>query len=203
MRVPNRHVRLPPNPGARVRGALVRRPWLFWLLVSAVAVATGSIAYDSVRAVEAERHAWGATASVHVVARPVATGDSLDGATIARDVPLAVVPDDAVTSLPDGSLARHDMGTGEMLSVHDITGGEGRRGLAPPGWSMIAIVEPIPTGAATGIKVAVAADGAVLAQEAVVVGYRDDAVLVAVPRGDAAAVAAAAVESRAALLVGR
>jgi hypothetical protein len=63
-------------------------------------------------------------------------------------------------------------------------------------------VEPIPTGAPTGATVAVAADGAVLAGDAIMVGLQGDAVLVAVPEADAPAVAAAAVESRAALLVG-
>lgn len=203
MRLDHRRVRLPANPGARLRRALVRRPWLYWVLVIAVAAVTGSIAYESVRAVEAERQTWGSTTTVHVSTRPLARGDSLDGLTVTRDVPIAVVPDDAVDAVPDGAVARHDMGPGEMLSEHDITGAEGARGLAPAGWPTVAIIEPIPTGANTGTRVAVAADGAVLAASAIVVGTHGDAVLVAVPDGDAPAVAAAAVESRAALLVGR
>lgn len=202
MRLADRHVRLPPNPAARVRGALARRPWLFWLFIVAVAAVTGSVVHDSVRAVEEQRQAWGATATVYVATRTLGAGDPVDGATVARDVPEAVVPDDAMDAVPDGALARHDIGPGEMLSAHDITGREGDGGLVPARWRTVAVVEPIPTGAPIGATVTVAADGAVLADEAIVVGQRDDAVLVAVPDDDAPAVAAAAVESRAALLVG-
>jgi len=202
MRLDHRRVRLPANPGARLRRALVRRPWLYWVLVIAVAAVTGSIAYESVRAVEAERQTWGSTTTVHVAMRRLSPGDPLDGATAPRDVPMAVMPEDAMSAVPDGAVARHDIGPGEMLSAYDITGGEGSRGLVPDGWRTVAIVEPIPTGAPTGATVAVAADGAVLAADAIMVGLQGDAVLIAVPEADAPAVAAAAVESRAALLVG-
>jgi hypothetical protein len=56
----------------------------------------------------------------------------------------------------------------------------------------VAVIEAVPSGAGVGDVVAVASGGVVLAPDAVVVGVRDDAVLVAVPRGDDAAVAAAA-----------
>lgn len=203
MRLPRRPLRLPPNPGARLRWALVRRPWLFWLLVGAGTTLTGSIAYESVRSVEAQRQTWGDTATVYVATAPLARGDPLDGATVARAFPMAVVPEGAVDAVPAAAVARHDIGTGELLSAHDITDARGARSLAPDGWPTVAVVEPIPTGATTGATVTIAADGAVLAEAGVIVGRHGDAVLVAVPDEDAPAVAAAAVESRAVLLVER
>ena len=191
-----------PRPLTAARIALCRRPWVFWVLVVAAAVVIGLIVGGSVRAFQQQRESWGDTVDVLVTTRELAPGDRLDDAVVMRSVPVAVAPDDAVSEIPAGAVARQRAGRGEMLSDHDLSGGEGRAGLAPQGWRVVAVVEPISSGVDVGTPVSVAADGAVLAAQAVVAGRHGDAVLVAVPPADAPAVAAAAVEARAALLVG-
>ena len=77
----------------------------------------------------------------------------------------------------------------------------GPQSLIPPGWSAIAVAEPVPAGVVTGDAVRAVAEGVVLATAGVVVGRSGDAVLVAVPDDEAPAVAMAATAGDLTLLV--
>lgn len=196
-----RRRRLIGEPLARMRVGLARRPWLFWLIVTTTAAVAAGAARSAVASVEQEREAWGMSVSVLVTTRPVETGERLAGATAPVEVPLAMTPINTVVDVEPGAVAMHPIGQGEILAEGDVSGSGGARALAPPGWRLVAVVEPVPSRAGVGQHASVAADGVVLARDSVVIGRHGEATLVAVPDGDAAAVAAAAVESRAMLLV--
>jgi hypothetical protein len=102
-----------------------------------------------------------------------------------------MVPADAITRVVDGARARQHVSVGEILVAPDLAPSAAPQALIPPGWSAVAVAEAVPSGAAIGDTVAAVSGGVVLAAAGVVVGQRDDAVLVAVPDADAAAVAAA------------
>jgi len=189
------------NPLARVRHLLARRPWLYWLAVSSVAIACGLVAARAVAAVEDERQAWGSPRTVVVAAHDLAPGDALDGATLERAVPLPMVPPDALAAPPAGAVARQRVAAGEMLVGHDIAATAGPQALIPPGWQAVAVAEPVATGAAVGDRVVAAGGGIVLAPSGVVVAVLAEGVLVAVPSADAPAVAQAATTGELTLLL--
>ena len=112
-----------------------------------------------------------------------------------------MVPDAAVTELVDGARARQHVGVGEILVATDLVASAAPQALIPPGWSAVAVAEAVPSGAAVGDHVAAASGGVVVAREGIVVGQRDDAVLVAVPDDDAPAVAAASAAGDVSLLL--
>jgi len=189
------------NPLARVRHVLARRPWLYWLAVSALAIACGLVAARAVAAVEDERQAWGSPRTVVVAAHDLAPGDALDGATLKLAVPLPLVPPDALAATPAGAVARQRVAAGEMLVGHDIAATAGPQALIPPGWQAVAVAEPVATGAGVGDRVVAAGGGIVLAPSGVVVAVLAEGVLVAVPSADAPAVAQAATTGELTLLL--
>ena len=75
------------------------------------------------------------------------------------------------------------------LVAADVAATAGPRALIPDGWSAVAVAEAVPSGAVVGDPVVAVAGGVVLAAEGVVVGHAGEAVLVAVPTDDGAAVA--------------
>ncbi len=189
------------NVVTRLRRAVARRPTLFWLLVVVVASTGALAAAQAVGALEAERERWGKPVDVFVTERPVDTGTRLADVTRVRSIPLALAPDFPVAELQPGAVAMHPLGAGEILSAVDVSGTAGARELAPSSSQIVAMIEAVPSGARIGQRGAVAADGVVLTTDAVVVGTFGEATLLAVRNDDAPAVAAAAVESRATLLV--
>jgi hypothetical protein len=188
----------------RLRRTAARRPFTIWIAAAALTIVAGASVHGALAALDDQRQSWGTTTSVWLAARDLAAGDPVAGGIERHTVPAAMVPSDALEIDGDPSsatLARQHIGTGEIVTELDVTAPDGRDTMSPHGWVTVAIREPIPTGASVGRSVTISADGAVLAPDATVVGQRDDAVLVAVPAADGPAVAAAASESRAALLV--
>jgi SAF domain len=177
------------RPSVALRRLLAARPWLYWLAIATVAVAIAAAVLDRVDRVDATRDAWGRTTDVLVADRALAPGDPITGDVAA--LPAAMVPAAAIAP-PDaiGHVARHHVAPGEIVTDADVVGG-GPLALAPQGWLVVPIVESPTSGAGHGDRVQIAADGLVIAADAIVVGSHDDVTLVAVPAADAALVAAA------------
>jgi hypothetical protein len=177
---------------AAVRRGLARHPWIYWTMVIAVAAASATATASVLRGVDAQRARWGDSAVVLVATRDVAAGESLDGLTAEHRYPIAMVPPGAVTSLDVGAAARHRLGTGEIVVDVDVAATAAPQSLIPRGWLAVAIAEAVASGAAVGDHVVIVSEGVRLASDALVVGRRDDATIVAVPSDDAPTVAAAA-----------
>ncbi|HEY5664254.1 MAG TPA: hypothetical protein VIS05_09480 [Ilumatobacter sp.] len=174
-----------------VRRGAARHPWLQWVTI---AVLGGGVAWSvqsHVAAVDAQRQAWGATRVVAVAARGADVGEPV--AVVGREVPVALVPDGAVSGAPPpgGWVARQRLTAGEIVTGVDIASGDGPWALTPPGWLGVPVVESPRSGAPVGTPVAVASGGLVLSGEALVVARHDEVTVVAVPSQAAPGVAAA------------
>lgn len=71
-----------------------------WLLVVASAILVAAVVGHVVSRAEAARQRWGETRSVLVTTRAIRAGAPLQAATEVRQWPLALVPDDAMTTGP-------------------------------------------------------------------------------------------------------
>ncbi len=189
------------DPMARLRHLLARRPWLYWLGVLAFASGAAVLVADAVAAVDEARREWGVERTVLVAGRDARPGEPLTGVVERRPLPAPMVPAGALGDAPPDAVFRQQVTAGEIVVGADVAPSDAPQALIPPGWQAVAVSERVPTGAAVGDAVAVASGGVVLAPEGVVVAARGDAVLVAVPAGDAAAVAAAVSAAEAALLL--
>ncbi len=118
-----------------------------------------------------------------------------------REVPVAVVPPDALTAPPDGAVARQRVTAGEILVGADVATAAGPAGLAAPGTVVVGIVDPLARNVAVGSTVQASADGVVVCDEATVVAISDDVIQLAVPERDAPMVAAAAHDGLASILI--
>ena len=87
-------------------------------------------------------------------------------------------------------VARQHVSSGEVVTEVDVTAGDGPQALVPPGHVAVAVDEAVPSGAAIGDRVLVAADGIELARG--VVAAAGETPVVAVPEQDGPVVAAAA-----------
>ncbi len=166
-----------------------RHPWVHWLLVGAVALAAAASIHDRVRRLDAEREAWGETRAVWVTSRAVAAGDTI--VAVPRDVPVAMLPDHPAIDV-DGLVARHPIGSGEIVTDVAVAVDRGPASLVPDGWLAVPVVESPRVGAAVGEHVQAASEGFVIAPEALVVAVFDDVTLVAAPPDAAPLIAAAA-----------
>ena len=174
-----------------VRRVLARRPWIYWMVVAAVA-AGGAIATASVLGgVDDERVRWGETAVVVVTTRDVTAGEPLAGRTAEHRYPIAMIPPGAVPSLDAGVAARHRLGVGEIVVDVDVAPTTAPSSLTPHGWLAVAVVEGVASGATIGDHVVVASEGVRLADDALIVGHGDGVTIVAVPENEAPMVAAA------------
>jgi len=186
---------------ARARTVLARHPWLYWLTVLAAGAAAALVLVGAAHRVDEARAAWGRPVAVVVATAPLAPGDPLAGAVEERRLPAPLLPPSALHAVPDGAVVRQHVAAGEVLVTADVTAEDGPQALVPDGWAAVAVAEAVPTGARAGDAVRPVAGGAELADAGVVVGHHGDAVLVAVPRQDAAAVAHAAATGELALVL--
>jgi hypothetical protein len=191
----------------RMRMLLARRPWLYWLLVGAIAVGIVAAVAAAMGDVQRQRDAWGRTTTVFVTTRDVAVGEGLSGAVTSRDVPAAIVPPSALAVMPIAATQR--LAAGEIIVDIDVVDEQGPLALVPSGW--LAIDVPLaddPLDAPrplfdVGDSAVVLADGSIIADRALIVDVASDGLAVAVPRDVAARVAQAANQRVAVLALGR
>jgi Flp pilus assembly protein CpaB len=122
--------RLPLHRRPLADPAALRR----WLVVLALAAATGLAVSRTLSAAEAARQRWGRTRTVVVATRPLATGDALAGATRTVAWPEGLLPDAAVREVPPGARAAGPIDGGAPLTRGLLATGDddGRRRVALP-----------------------------------------------------------------------
>lgn len=185
-------------PVARLRLTLVRHPSIHWVAVAVVAAAVGAGVHQRTESAERTRASWGETVEVSVATHIHRVGDPIRAER--RDLPVAVTPPGAVAEIDPGARAVRPIGVGEILVETDLTDRTGPGALADPGSAVVAVADPLVPEPPIGVEVAVAAEGIVLAERGRVVDRRAEVALVAVPIGDAPAVAAAARQGVASLV---
>jgi hypothetical protein len=183
---------------ARARLVLARRPWLYWVAVGALAAAAAFAVHTGQTSIDAERQRWGTTRAVLVATRALEPGDTLFAELV--DLPVAVLPDDALSEVAPGTRTRQRVTRGDVLTRVDVTSRHGPAALADPATVVVALSDPLARDVAEGLAVQVVADGVVLAASAIVSAVVDDVVFVAVSEPDGPAVAAAAQRGAASLL---
>jgi hypothetical protein len=188
---------------ARLRLGLARSPWLYWAIVAVLAGTAGLLVLRAASGVDAARESWGKTRQVVVARHTIEPGAPLDGSVINREVPSPVVPGDAVSDLDTDAVARQRIAAGEIVVIHDVSPNAAPQSLIPDGWLAVAVSEPVASGASVGDTVSVATGGIVLAADGLVVDIVGEALLVAVPAGEAAQVAQAASTGDIAILIHR
>jgi hypothetical protein len=117
----------------RLRLALARRPWLYWLFVCICAAAVWLSVADAQQQVTAARDEWGATRRVWVADHDVAAGEQLHATAV--EYPRAMLPASAVVSSPKDVLAARSISAGEVVVAADLAGG----GPIPAGWAVFAV----------------------------------------------------------------
>lgn len=183
---------------ARARRFLARRPWVYWLIVAAIAAGIAVFFHTRLAAVEQSRAAWGRTQRVLVADGALEPGGPIDVTSVER--PVAMLPTGALTELAPDARLRQSVAAGEVLVDLDVATRPGPASMAEPGTAVVGLTDPLSRGVTIGLEVQVAADGVVLAEHGTVVEVVDDVVFVAVPRRDVAMVAAAAQSGRASLV---
>lgn len=116
--------------------------------------------------------------------------------------PIALVPEDALTTRDRRTVVRRHVARGEVLTEADVGRGPGTLGLVPDGWSVVNIpASPDQRSLLSiGDAVTVIVSGRSVAEgEAVSIG--SETIAVAVPRDTAAAVAEGVLQSAAAIVV--
>jgi hypothetical protein len=181
---------------ARARLTLARRPWIYWAAVVLLAAAAASVTAAQLGRIDAARREWGTTTTALVAAADHEPGDPVR--TRAVDLPVAAVPDTALTTLDDDAIATRQLVEGAVLTPLDVALQQGPAASAPAGTAVVAVTDPV--GAAVGLPVRVAADGVVLADRATIVGVDGDVAFVAVDERHGPTVAAAAREGLVSLL---
>lgn len=184
----------PRRIGPALRLALARRPWIRWLAIGAAAVTAGWLVLGQLQAVDAARRSWTEQRTVFVAVHDHAPGELL----VVREqrLPEAAIPTSALEESPAGTLTRQWISAGEVITAGDLAGGTGPAGAADEGEVVVAVSDPLLTGAmsnvSVGLHVAVHSEGIVLADTARIVAIDGDVVFVALDPHDAANVSAAA-----------
>jgi hypothetical protein len=173
-----------------VRRVLVQHPWIYWLVVVLIAIGAFASMLDRSGAVDDARSSWGDTAIVLIAAADHHPGDAINAAP--REVPLAMVPESAVSTSRKALVARQNVAIGEIVTNGDVVAQNGPQAFAPDGWLIVPIVESPYSGAQLGDRVQVVSDGFVVSVDAQIVGSHDDVTLVAVPADEAPFLPAAA-----------
>lgn len=176
----------------RVRHALLRRPWIYWLAVALVAAATMFVVAAAMAAVADQQRAWGAPRHVLVATRDATAGEAVLAVAAVTSWPAPMLPPSAVGSVDEATVLRRPVSDGEVIVADDIAATTGPQALIPPGWLGVPVREAVASGVSTGATVTVISGGLVLATDAVVAGSLSEGVLVAVPSADAPVVAQAA-----------
>lgn len=186
---------------ARARLVLARRPWIYWVVVAALAVAAAASLRSEMASIASERETWGSARTVLVARHRLEPGEPVIADLVS--LPVAALPDDALTdaaALPDSTVVRQRVAAGEVLTQLDVVIGPGPAALADPGSVVVALSDPLARDVVVGLSVQVSADGLVVADNARVTAVIDDVIFVAVGADEAPTVAATAQQGIASLL---
>jgi len=171
----------------RCRLALARHPSIYWLAVTAVALALAAPIGIQQTRLRAQQRAWGHTTTVWVAVADADAGQPLR--VQQREYPAAMVPAAAITVMPAGATAVHAVADGEMLVETDLaTSGPG--GLVPPGYVALAVPTAPGPHLGVGAPVRLYSNGNHLA-DGTIVATDDEQVVVAVPSAGAPSIAMA------------
>ena len=182
----------------RARLVLARHPWIYWAVVATLAAVAAGAVHSEMSSIATERNGWGATRSVLVAQRQLEPGDPI--AAVLVTLPVAALPEDALAEHPVGTLVRQRVAAGEVLTALDVTSRTGPAALAEEDTVVVAVSDPLARDVAPGLRVHIAADGLVVADDAEVTAITDDVIFVAVSEAEAPTVAAAAQQGIASLL---
>lgn len=185
---------------AGLRRVLTRRPWVYWVVVTALAAALAAATQANLTEVRRARDSWGDSTTVWVATSDVARGQPVAGRVVLRQFATAMVPANAVFAAEIPGVARQQISAGEVVTTFDVTADDDQLALVPVGWLAVVVIESPRSGAAVGSQVRLAADGVVIADEALVIGDVDGATLVAVPEAVAPLVPVAAASGTLSLL---
>ncbi len=175
---------------AHLRTYLARHPLIHWALVATLAAVAAHLVIARFDAAEAARRSWADPVEVLVATADHRPGDLL--ATRPVELPAVAVPADVVADLPPGARARQFLSAGSVLERADVATVGGPASGAVPGAAVVPVPVHSPVAGTVGVPVDVLADGIVLAADATIVATDGDTLYVAVERGAAPAVAAAA-----------
>ena len=171
----------------------------------AVALVAGWHTAATVQSAEAAAARYGDTTAVLVMQRSVRAGEVVSAADVeTRRLPRALLPHAAVAGQAVGRVATVDLVAGEVVLAARVG-----TTLVPAGWRAVAVTPPgsgahppVVAGDAVEVIDVGGEGGALVAEEALVVGVdREGTVTVAVPSDAVAAVAYAAAGGTAALAV--
>jgi len=180
-----------------------------WVVLAALLAVAATVVHHTTARAADERRQWGATRTVAVARHRIATGSTIGAADVeSASWPLAMVPDSAVDTVPDGRTTTATIEAGEAVLTTRLApeGLHGVAALVPEGWRALAVpVAPTVLALAIGDHVDLiagfdvgnaSADRSptlVVARDAVVVAADEQRVTVAVPDEDAERVAFAIV----------
>lgn len=201
----------------RVRRLLVR-PVVRRGLVAAVALITGLTVAGLVRSAEQARDRWGTERSVVVARRDLAPGEAIEPHLVeSRQLPEIAVPDGALSDAPLGAVVHQPVAEGEQLVASRLApdGLTGVAALVPEDHRAIALpvgpagMPPVQVGDRVDVLAVMPTTGDLhghpepaggldddraaatpAVEDALVVDVSEQAVSIAVPIGDATAVAA-------------
>ena len=182
---------------------LRRRPLPYWLLATAVALATAALVGHLVGDAARERARWARLQPTVVVKHHVPAGQRLTGRDVTvRMLPSAAVPAGALRTLPSGAVAATELAAGEALAGHRLLGRgpsvvaarlpRGTRGIAVPGANGLPLRVGDHVDVLATFEQEEAAGGAptfAVARDAIVIHVGHDAVTVAVAASSSAKVA--------------
>ena len=169
----------------RLRLALARRPWLYWMFVAGCTAIVWSMVSTAQTRLDEQRQQWGETRRVWVAADDIAPGDLVR--SVARDYPVAMVTASAIDDEPVGAIATASIAAGEVLVSADVATDADRS--LPAGWVVFALRSIESPTLRPGGHVAIFGSGQRWC-DAIVVAVPDDRVEVGVPPECANAVSA-------------
>ena len=180
------------------RSFLARHRMVYWLAVAAISLTLALTAAAQQRRLEAARRAWTDSTAVWVTTAAHAPGDRL---AVQRQVlPRAAIPDDALIDDPGSAVVLRALHRNEIVTVDDL--GASTAALADDGSRIVAVAADERTiDVVVGDRVDVIAAGVVLAIGGVVTSTSAQQVSVAVAEHVAAAVASAAHDATAVLVL--
>lgn len=194
------------------RPRLPRRALPWYAAAAALTVLTAGFVHGSLERAAAAEAAYGTTRSVVVATAAIDAGDPIDAAVVeVRALPRALVPEGAVTAVPEGRRSMVALTPGEVLLTRRVSGSDaaGPAGLLGPDERAVPVPVAVPgLPLAPGDRVDLVAGGApgggvegdlpvgptspdVVAADALVLAADEETVVVAVPVAAAADLAAA------------